>query len=151
MEKIRSQITDHRSQLSEREVLKGLIGKPYLAGGRGPQAFDCLGLHMEIQLRAGIECPEIATPEDPAEWEALFIETLHNHYCKWQRPMPWCPVVFRFRDVDGDRQMHWHLGTVLPDTRKMITTTQDAKSHICTIHNNPLWTATLEGYYRYMP
>jgi cell wall-associated NlpC family hydrolase len=30
-----------------------LLGKPFLADGRGPDAFDCVGLLLEVQRRLG--------------------------------------------------------------------------------------------------
>ena len=46
-----------------------LIGKPYQAGARGPDAFDCLGLVRHyFQARHGVDLPEYnlltSTPED---------------------------------------------------------------------------------------
>jgi cell wall-associated NlpC family hydrolase len=35
-----------------------LIGKPWRAGARGPDAYDCLGVAMKITRRRGIALPE---------------------------------------------------------------------------------------------
>ena len=40
-----------------------LIGKPYAAGGRGPEAYDCLGLAMELATRLGLQIPAFASDE----------------------------------------------------------------------------------------
>lgn len=46
------------------DIYKGLVGKPYATGGRGPEAYDCYGLVMEIHKRRGITLPDYESPED---------------------------------------------------------------------------------------
>jgi cell wall-associated NlpC family hydrolase len=49
-----------------------LIGKPFRMLARGPDAFDCMGLVIEIFKRAGIEIPDPV--EDPEGAEARWVE-----------------------------------------------------------------------------
>lgn len=44
-------------------ILDGLIGKPFKAGGRGPDAFDCVGLAVEVQRRRGLPQPPFLSDE----------------------------------------------------------------------------------------
>lgn len=39
-----------------------LIGKPFKWGGRGPHEFDCYGLVMEVERRAGRAVPDYMSP-----------------------------------------------------------------------------------------
>jgi len=48
--------------------LNDLIGRPYRCGARGPAAFDCWGLVLEMRRRLGLETPpdfatRVLTPE----------------------------------------------------------------------------------------
>lgn len=43
------------------DVARGLIGRPFAHRGRGPEAFDCWGLVMEVYRQTfGIELPDYA-------------------------------------------------------------------------------------------
>ncbi len=54
-----------------------LIGRPWLAGGRGPRAFDCWGLvRWCLRRRFAVEVPEI--PVDPEDLRAV-CETFRAH------------------------------------------------------------------------
>ena len=39
--------------------LSDLIGKPYKSHGRGPDAYDCYGLDMEVAKRLGHKVPDL--------------------------------------------------------------------------------------------
>ncbi len=38
--------------------LADLVGKPFADGGRGPEAYDCWGLALEVFRRYGVELPD---------------------------------------------------------------------------------------------
>jgi cell wall-associated NlpC family hydrolase len=40
-------------------MIDDLIGKPYKKHGRGPDAYDCYGLCIEVSKRLGRELPEV--------------------------------------------------------------------------------------------
>lgn len=47
-----------------------ILGKPYKAHARGPDAFDCYGLVIEVEKRLGKEMPDL--------YEKLTNEEIHN-------------------------------------------------------------------------
>lgn len=47
-----------------------LVGKPYMAGGRGDTGYDCYGLTMEVSKRKGYLFPDwqtLGVPRDDSE------------------------------------------------------------------------------------
>jgi cell wall-associated NlpC family hydrolase len=40
-----------------------LVGKPYAEGARGPAAYDCLGLAIELERRRGLAVPDFVSSE----------------------------------------------------------------------------------------
>lgn len=40
-----------------------LIGKPFVRGARGPDAFDCYGLILELNKLEGIDVPDFKSPD----------------------------------------------------------------------------------------
>jgi len=74
-----------------------LIGKPFERGARGPDAFDCWGLVLEMYRRAGVNAPDFASP-GTVEAIAHLIE---GQVGEWHRVDPRTPgAVLLFR-VDG--------------------------------------------------
>lgn len=69
----------------EREkYVTGLIGKPWVANAKGPDAFDCYSLAREIQ-RAIFDrvMPEVAIPNEPT-WSYLIREIdSHPERTRW--------------------------------------------------------------------
>jgi cell wall-associated NlpC family hydrolase len=76
-----------------------LLGKPFQDGGRGPDAFDCVGLLIELQRRLGRAMP----PYESNEHE------LSMALASWDRvesPEPGDGILIR---SDNPR---WHIGVV---------------------------------------
>lgn len=48
-----------------------LIGVQFAYGGRGPDAYDCYGLVMELHRRLGVELPDYRSPSVLSEIESL--------------------------------------------------------------------------------
>ena len=71
-----------RPCLAARTSAPDLIGRPYAYGARGPEAFDCWGLVLELRRRLGLPLPPDPTTRGlaPAAARALF----HD-----ERPAEW--------------------------------------------------------------
>ena len=83
-----------------------LLGKPFKLGARGPDAFDCYGLVMELGRRAGVELPDHASPELIAQVPEQ-IETCKRIWTPCKEG-PGAVVTFRTGRFVG------HVGMVLP-------------------------------------
>ena len=61
-------------------MYRDLIGKPFQALGRGPEAYDCWGLVIEVARRIGIEVPDYGVdPDDPDSISDKFYEVEGNY------------------------------------------------------------------------
>jgi cell wall-associated NlpC family hydrolase len=117
------------------EQLIDLIGKPFLDGGRGHDAFDCWGLALEVYRRHGIELPDyrLACLEARPCWLRL------------ERQEPLALVAIRTR---GD----WinHVGVCLGIDDCFLHTTRGIGAAVARL-SNPLYAQRIEGFYRYAP
>lgn len=82
-----------------------LIGKPYREDARGPEAYDCLGLAIELQRRQGRDVPNFRSTAE--EFAAQYGEGLLGPCVQISAPVPGCAALFRM--IDDER----HLGTML--------------------------------------
>ena len=66
-----------------------LIGKPWVYGGRGPDAFDCWGFVQHVQrIQYGVNLPEVIVPDSwPAVRKLLETHEEHRHWDKVPQPM----------------------------------------------------------------
>lgn len=66
------------------EELTRLIGLPWVAGARGPEAYDCWGLFLAVQRQHfGLDLPEI--PVDALDLRAVLDAfTAHPERQRWQ-------------------------------------------------------------------
>lgn len=53
-------------------ALSELVGRPYAPGARGPAAFDCWGLVLEVRRRLGLPLPPDFAHATPAEIRAAY-------------------------------------------------------------------------------
>jgi cell wall-associated NlpC family hydrolase len=68
-------------------AIDALIGKPYALGGRGPYAYDCWGLVLELRQRLGLPMPpdwRIETPDVAAQRRLMGNELLQDQ-ADWTR------------------------------------------------------------------
>ncbi len=90
-----------------RELWVDLIGLPFRRNGRGPDAYDCYGLLLELHQRQGIVLPSLVSP-DTARGVSDAQNALMPH---WQA----CPVrpgaALLFRDEGQPR----HVGVAIDD------------------------------------
>lgn len=120
--------------------LTDLIGKPYQDGGRGPHAYDCYGLAIEVCRRYGIMLPQyIISADDVALING--IATLHQGWikCDPNGTIP-CVMALRF-----DSRYINHVGVYLGKGR-FIHIAKDIRVHISRI-DHPLWKDNIAGYY----
>jgi len=92
------------------------IGTPYLAGGQGPDAYDCMGFFRMIQgAHFGIEVPVIIAPnyDDPAILADCFDNEERNNWYKEPAPMHGDAVIIHrpmhigvWLDIDGGGVLH---------------------------------------------
>ena len=82
-----------------------LIGKPYSANARGPEAFDCLGLALELQRRQGHQLADYASTAE--EFALRFNVGVLGPCIETPWPVPGCAVLFRM--LHDTR----HIGTMI--------------------------------------
>lgn len=115
-----------------------LIGLPYLKDGRGPTAYDCYGLCIEVSRRAGIVLPEIPTPASRADRNDLFSST-KDIWENISKPQPFCMAAFRIK-------RNWHAGIVLPDLTSFIHVTAGIRVTVSQL-NSLKWRQRFDGFY----
>jgi len=113
-----------------------LLGKPFFEGARGPDAYDCVGLFLEMQRRLGLPVPAWGSharllPEAKTQWEPV------------GDPQPGDGILIYSDDPP------WHLGVV---------TGADYMIHShpsCGVvrerYNAFPWHNRIEGFYRWKP
>jgi hypothetical protein len=120
-----------------------LIGCPFVAGARGPDAYDCYGLVRELYRRAhGVEIPNFVSPDGllPSDCASMFER-------ERTRPL-WAATecaegVIALLRVDGFAS---HVGFMLAD-HLLCHTWRDAGG-VC-IEPIERWQHRLVGFYRY--
>lgn len=131
--------------MSEVLDVHDLIGKPFKARGRGPDAFDCWGLAMEVYRRRGIELPEYAYGDDLAitVLDGL-IRANKRLIAELDRPEPYCLVGFSI--IPG---YETHIGTILEDCRRFIHARRRHRVVISRL-NDIVWRRRVRGFYRWI-
>lgn len=112
-----------------------LLGKPWRKDGRGPDAFDCVGLLLEISRRLGSALPDYKSD----------LHELALALCgAWERvtdPQPGDGILIRSVDPD------WHIGVVcgagyMLHARPQCGVTRER-------YNADPWHKRIEGFYRW--
>lgn len=127
-----------RSGLSAR-LYVDLIGKPFLAGGRGPESFDCVGLALEIARRLGKQVPDFVSSEAELHQQLAGDGAALADCPQIPRPVPGCAVLLRMSPSQH------HLAFMVDEYRMIHTTAATG----CVIErvNSPLWSRRVIGYY----
>ena len=112
-----------------------LLGKPFADGGRGPDAYDCVGLLLEVQRRMGRSLPAWGSharnlPGALARWELT------------DDPQPGDGILIRSSDPA------WHIGIVCGDNH-MLHANPDAGQVVRERYNSFPWQNRIEGFYRW--
>jgi cell wall-associated NlpC family hydrolase len=92
------------------DIYVDLIGKPYAPMGRGPEAYDCYGLCLEVLRRRDIIVPELASC---LKLNTVDQEKFGDYVALWE-PCPMEPgAILCFRDDHLVR----HVGIALDEHR----------------------------------
>ncbi len=94
-----------------------LLGKEFAYGGRGPLAYDCYGLMIEVRRRAGRFMPDNYTSTDIPEMVSDSIKHAKRscRFIELPGPRPFCLVTFKLHPV-----FTTHIGMVLADGNRFI-------------------------------
>ena len=116
-----------------------LIGKPYAEGARGPAAYDCLGLALELQRRQGRRVPDFASTR--AEFNRQIGEGVLGPCRQISEARPGCVVLLRMTD---DQR---HIGTMV-DPWRMFHTQRDLVTGAAVDGLlRPAWQRRVLGFY----
>lgn len=75
--------------------VKDLIGKPFVDGARGPAAYDCWGICMEVFKRCGYSLPDYPISATDKESISAAIEDGKNVWKMIEQPQAPCVVIMR--------------------------------------------------------
>jgi cell wall-associated NlpC family hydrolase len=119
-----------------------LLGKPFLYGGRGPDAYDCYGLAVELYKREGLNLPDYPSKDDPDYQNTNFAHGADNYFEQVTEPQPLDIVLFqimpRFISHCGVYVGHGRFVHIL---RKTSVTCEELAS--------PVWENRNRGIYRF--
>lgn len=111
-------------------MLSDLIGLPYELGGRGPTAYDCAGLVMEMQRRQGLPGGIPDTGDSKMSDHLTMRRVLQAAWREIEQPEPGC-IVFFASDA--------HVGTMIDDGVRFLHTSSLRGSALIELLDGPLW------------
>lgn len=121
-----------------------LIGKPYQRDARGPDAYDCAGLLLELCCRRGDPIPCVVSPDSEKECDAAINAAIERGELQQLAvPEPGCVVTFRIIAPFVS-----HLGMVLEGGR-FIHTRKGANVCIERL-DSIVWRSRIAGFYRHV-
>ncbi len=93
-------------------IYSDLLGKEFRYGGRGPDAYDCYGLMIELRKRAGLYVPEGYASTDLPEvmHDSLEHARLNCPFALLPGPLPYSFATFKLHP-----RYTTHIGMVVPD------------------------------------
>jgi cell wall-associated NlpC family hydrolase len=124
----------------ENYLFVDLIGKQWRACARGPDAYDCLGLVLEIQRRRGVTVPNFLSCEGELHRQLAGGGYLAG-CTKLEAPEPGCVALFKVGPHEH------HMGVMLNGYRMIHSTSQTYGAVIESVLG-PLWNRKIVGYYR---
>jgi len=112
-----------------------LIGVPFEYGARGPNAYDCYGLLMEMYRRVGLNITDYGSSSHGATIIAMMLGRLRE----WKeiQPKPGAAILIKL-------PKSMHVGFLLPE-KKFIHTSVITGG--VTIERLRMWTHRIKGYY----
>ena len=117
-----------------------LIGKPFKDGARGPDAYDCWGLAMELFRRQGITLPEYPISAMATQMIALAMSTHEHEWIKLAGPQPGCLVVISISCSTWAN----HVGVYIGDNKFI----HCYRSTGVVVDHLSRWQSRIAGYYR---
>ena len=112
-----------------------LLGKPFEDGARGPAAYDCVGLMLEVERRLGITLPPWGS--DPRELAGAMA-----HWEKVTDPQPGDAIL-----MDAvDQRYRWHIGVVAGGG--WMIHAREGVGVVRERHNSFPWHNRVRGFYR---
>lgn len=117
-----------------------LIGIPFELSGRGPETYDCYGLVMEMNRRAGVEVPDVTSISDGKSVEAL-MNKHKSKYWKKTEIVPNATLIFNIKGYGA------HVGYVISPSRFIHT--WEATGGVLT-ERLSLWEKRILGAYQYV-
>ncbi len=121
-------------------IYADLLGKPFARGARGPAAYDCLGLALEIARRLGRRFPAFVSSEEELHAQLGAGACSLADCPRVSRPDPGCAVLLKMAP-----DQH-HIAFMI-DRFRMIHTTEATG---CVIERTlePMWARRIMGYYK---
>lgn len=126
-----------------------LIGIPFVWGARGPHAYDCYGLVMEMARRSGCPVPEFC---DTVNWSdfnpnrngtaAAVVAAALPQWERIAKPEAGAVVLFRMGRIIS------HVGFMLDDERMIHAFEDSGGVTVQRLHQN--WQQRIVGFYRYV-
>jgi cell wall-associated NlpC family hydrolase len=121
-------------------VYADLLGKPFKDGARGPDAFDCVGLALEMAKRVGKALPAYLSSEDELHAQLGPGAASLADLPQVAKPEPGSIVLLRISPVE-------HHIAFMVDEFRMIHTMRGIDVSIERVFSN-LWQRKVIGYYR---
>lgn len=119
-----------------------LIGKPWVDSARGPDAYDCLGLAIEVTRRRGHVMPAYLSDEATLHREMAADGCALGLLTRVPAPEPGDIVLLRSSSALG-----YHLG-VMVDSYRMLHASEPAGAVVLETISRTLWKRRVLGFYR---
>jgi hypothetical protein len=127
------------------DLFNDLLGVPFEWYGRGPTAYDCIGLCEEVYKRIGINAPTYISTENLSEVSKAFENA--TNYDGWEelkKPEPFCLVLMSLK-----RPYTTHCGVVFEDLVHFIHVLPKRCVAIERL-DKLLWSSRIVGYRKYI-
>lgn len=121
--------------------LNHLIGKPFLDGARGPEAFDCWGLTVAAMRLYGYSLPEFFVSAFDCASIAGAIESQRYAWEELAAPLAGCVIVMKL----GGQPYNNHIATFIGGG--MVLHTRQKTGSIIERIEKPIFKALVQGYY----
>ncbi len=119
-----------------------LLGKRFEYGGRGPDAFDCYGLAVELYRRAGLALPDYASSADNEFQANGFADGAHRYFDRVVMPQELDIILFQILP-----RFVTHCGVYVGHGRFVHITSKISVA--CEALSSPIWQDKQRGFYRF--